>query len=311
MINKFKEQGYCIIPKLCSREEAKRLKKSVEEGIRHCCTELDTCEDEYLHAISRWVDPSPVTRGLEPFITKTIQPYLEKIFMTEVVNKKTNVICKTKYASGSVPCHQDIAYSPRDPYEFTIWMPIDDVTCDSGVLQILPGSHFDPIAPAVDFWETDYVDTMRGSDRWQTSSVDLPINAGDAVLFDSRVWHGSAPSRTQSDRFAIVTRWSRKKWVNETKIPDILPAAFGMWTAGKVTEEKLRKYVQAEVPYHEVVDKAIEKIKKEGLLTDCTKAILALKALRILNLAAQKQNGGDAQGNIYREVWNSFLRYLP
>ncbi|WP_425385297.1 phytanoyl-CoA dioxygenase family protein [Wolbachia endosymbiont (group B) of Schoenobius gigantella] len=35
----------------------------------------------------------------------------------------------------------------------------------------------------------------------------LPISAGDAIVFDLRLWHGSDKNIDAKDRFAYVTRW--------------------------------------------------------------------------------------------------------
>ncbi len=310
MVDQYQKQGYDILRHLCTSPQVKELRASIQEAICLCCEELNISEEEYLSVATRWVDPSPLTRKIVPYLVPQIKRFLEEYFGCKVVNKKMNVICKTKYSAGAVPCHQDIAYSPDDPYEFTVWMPVNDVSVESGVLQILPKSHLDPIEPAVDFWQVDFVDSMRESERWQSDHLSFPLEAGDAVLFDSRIWHGSAPSLLPSDRFAIVSRWSREGWVNRTRIPQKRESFFGMWTAGSVTEEKLKSFVAAELSYNQLVERAIEILEVDGFGGDVDKAIESLKDLRTLNDAAEKHNGGDAQGVIYKHVWNSFLRCL-
>lgn len=314
MAHDFERDGYCVIPRLGDLSEIQFLKKAIQEGIEKCYNDLRVPKEDYLHSISRWVDPSPVTQGIHSYIRHTIQPFLEQFFGCQVINKKNNVICKTKYATAAVPCHQDISYSPGDPYEFTFWMAVDHVSCNSGVLQILPKSHLGPIQPAVDFWKLGFVDSMRLSAEWQTQAVDLPVRAGDGILFDSRTWHGSAPSVDGEDRFAIVSRWSRLGWSNKQAIPEKIMEPYGMWTAADVTKAKLKEYLSEDLSYHDLVEKAIARLNSNDSASfkgDIHQAKKALHALRILNLAAEKQGGGDAHGVIYPEVWQAFLRFLP
>ena len=64
---------------------------------------------------------------------------------------KINVISKTRFASSPVPFHQDIAYSPNTPYQFSAWLALTDAPLQSGPLEVIVGSHRGEIEPAVDF----------------------------------------------------------------------------------------------------------------------------------------------------------------
>ncbi|WP_409014043.1 phytanoyl-CoA dioxygenase family protein [Arsenophonus sp.] len=39
-----------------------------------------------------------------------------------------------------IPYHQDISYSRDDPYEFSLWLALQDVNLSDGVLEFLPYS---------------------------------------------------------------------------------------------------------------------------------------------------------------------------
>ena len=222
-------QGFGIMPAVCTRQQAAELLAAIQKAITFCVTDLACTRSDYLSAVSRWVMPSPLTKPLGAFVSGSLRPYLAKQIGRPVSLVKMNVISKTRYAAMPIPCHQDIAYSPHSPYEFTLWLALNDVPLDAGALQFLPGTHLEEIVEAVDFWQPNYVDSMANTDRWQKHHRSFPVKAGDGILFDARIWHGSHANRSGQERFALVTRW-RSEGYQPPMIPPIQPTGFGMWT---------------------------------------------------------------------------------
>lgn len=193
-------------------------------------------------------------------------------------------------------------------------MPVDRVTLETGPLHVLPRSHLDSIEPPVDFWKNDFVDTMVNSKRWIDEHVEIPLDAGDAIIFDSRLWHGSPPSKIGGDRFAIVSRWNRVGFSFEQVIPSRKPdtSTFGMWTAGEFTKKGLEKFNGQQLDScNETVDLAINKLLSGAKFSgDVEGAVKQLSLLKILNMASQKHNAGDSQGVVYPNIWSQVLRFL-
>jgi hypothetical protein len=144
-------------------------------------------------------------------------------------------------------------------------------------------------------------------------------SAGDAFIFDSKLWHGSDENHVGTDRFAYVTRW-----VIEGKgfpeIPAIKPAAFGMFNCGNLTQEIMKKALS-------LFDLELEKTatNKGELITiwldilakspniwgvDSHTATRDLKNLHILNNAYELHDAGNISGGVYKDLWFSLLSSL-
>ena len=84
----------------------------------------------------------------------------------------------------------------RDPY-VSFWCPLDDVCAANGTLTLIPL----PL-PGVD--DVDDVDPAHDP----AHAVTLSLAAGDAVLFDSMVWHRSGVNSTTAFRRALYSQYS-------------------------------------------------------------------------------------------------------
>jgi hypothetical protein len=309
----FQDQGFLVMRNVIPLSEIRFLKKTLIKNIKKCSEQLDVSEKEYLSAVSRWVSPSPIIPYLSPFLLKSLIESSQKIVSGDPVLTKFNIICKNAYCSGSVPYHQDIAYSSQEPYQFSGWLALDDIVEDSGPLEVIPGSHLNLISPAVDFWSPDFVPDLS----LKKLAKKILLAAGDIVFFDSRLWHGSPENKALSSRYALVTRWKTKNWAPLQPIPPIEAKYFGMWTAGQITQEVLSEgfqifFQRQESDFIKLIDSWIEKIKNGSLpfYIDPPLVIESLKKVKILHLAYLKHNGGDATGTLYKNLWECFLSPL-
>jgi hypothetical protein len=307
------EEGYAVvkrgIPNHCIRD----LRREIELGIDSCVKQLGYIKEDYLRCVSRWVDPSPVTAGIASSILKYLSQTAQALVKKPVYQKKMNVICKNAYCTGSIAYHQDITYSPQDPYEFSMWVALDDISPDGGPLEVIPGSHLLPLKPAIDFWSPNY----QPNSSLKMQAQKLILNAGDIVFFDSRLWHGSGDNRDLSSRYALVVRWSSEGWKLDQPIPPLEPDFFGLWTSGKMTEDILREglstlFNRSEADLTKLIDTWVQLIQEQPLpfIHDKGRVIACLKDLKILHLAHTHHNGGDAPGGIYKSLWETFLSPL-
>jgi len=116
-----------------------------------------------------------------------------------------------KPASGgrSAPWHQDEAYwkelgPSRLSHSLSIWMPLDDVTVESGCMQFIPGTH-----------KSDDVRRHRKPPGMNPIEVDepfdvgaavpCPLNAGDATVHHCRTLHHTAANTSGRPRRAMTT----------------------------------------------------------------------------------------------------------
>lgn len=104
--------------------------------------------------------------------------------------------------NGVMPPHQDWTFVDEDEgASFNVWIPLVDVDGRNGSISVLPRSHLLPR-------------TIRGTDTTNPFSevepdvgammVDLPMSAGDVMVHDHRVVHGSPPNRRRRPRVATA-----------------------------------------------------------------------------------------------------------
>ena len=149
---------------------------------------LMSADDDYKDATDR-----EVTSRLWPLLEPRIGDYRPHlgVFMVKHPGPDTEV----------VP-HQDwiIADESQRP-SLNTWAPLTDVTEDVGRMRVLPGSH-------------RWLEGLRGSPSFPTAwegvyervrdelMVEVPIEVGQALVYDIKVLHGTPPNR--SDRTRVV-----------------------------------------------------------------------------------------------------------
>jgi hypothetical protein len=318
MTNKFyQENGFAVSPKLIPVEISSVLLNEIEASIAMCINEIGCSEEEYLSSVNRWATPSIVTDTIEDIILEYTSAPVKQILGDNCFTTKFNIISKTRYCRLATVCHQDISYNANDPYNLSVWVALNDVEIHSGALQFLPGSHRSPISPPVDFWQPDYFDTIRRTDAWQKQAITVPVKKGDAIIFDSRIWHGSTENINEQQRFAAVSRWSVPNFIIDN-IPEFKTVAFGMQNCSNRTLDILNKagmilFNQDTSSLVKLISSWEEYLQNNPTLPficNYAQVLKALKQVRILNLGHKLHNGGDSQGVVYSNLWNVLLVHL-
>jgi len=111
---------------------------------------------------------------------------------------------KSAYSTESeVPMHQDWSFVDEDHYtSMGLWCPLDDVNLDNGCLQVVQGSHafsHPPRAACTPFAYPQLETQLR-----EQHLTSVPMKAGQAMLFDNRLFHCSPPNHTGSERVAAT-----------------------------------------------------------------------------------------------------------
>lgn len=141
--------------------------------------------------VDRWL-----CRELLPAFTRALGPL--RPFFGVFVSKRP-------LDGGTKGMHQDWSYTDERFHRAVhVWIPLVDVDADNGVMQVVPGSHR---------W-TDGIrtgDVRRGpdptcphEDAFAAMAVPVPVRAGDALVFDPGLVHGSGGNATAEVRPALV-----------------------------------------------------------------------------------------------------------
>ncbi|OWY61257.1 hypothetical protein B7486_64755, partial [cyanobacterium TDX16] len=95
--------------------------------------------------------------------------------------------------------HQDWSFvDEQTGWSGLLWIPLVDVGPENGGLVLVPGSHRLGVARR---GSHPWPDTLAGvRDDLQPRAIAVEAAAGDAVVYDNRVVHGSTSNRSHDDR---------------------------------------------------------------------------------------------------------------
>jgi Phytanoyl-CoA dioxygenase (PhyH)/SCP-2 sterol transfer family len=205
----FREFGYCFIKDALSPAHVSTLRRRLEEQaaaereIGYACrgSPFKTGVPP-IQPIWNLVNKGQVFLDLfdHPIIDAFCPEFLGEYFLiSSYTSKIAHPGCQPQ------PIHTDqIMVNPAIPgvnVGLNIFFYLDNFTDEIGATRIVPGSHLpqNGVAP-------DNILSIEG-----TIAAEAP--AGTALLFDTRLWHGTGPNRTKVDRRAIfmlmVRSWMR------------------------------------------------------------------------------------------------------
>ena len=299
-LTEFKKNGYLIIEDFFDYKLISNLHGFIKAQLCEYANEININFEKYVSSTGRWGTKSRFFKdNIFNNINDKVKLYHENLTGTKITLQKQNVICKNEYVTGSLALHQDISYSYNSPYNFTLWLSLDNILPDSGEMIVIPKSHKGPIARAVDFWSPYFKD--KKLEKYSDKLENIYLKAGDALLFDSRLWHGSVENLKKACRYAYVTRWLFEGY-KFPHIPEPQPLEFGMWNCHAQLTEILLKLneIDAKIPFEDLLNKAKELMVQKGN----SKAVGAIERLMILHKATELHDAGDLCGKVYREVLN-------
>jgi phytanoyl-CoA hydroxylase len=104
------------------------------------------------------------------------------------------------------PWHQDTGYTFTLPQHYlTCWVPLVDVSIESGGPWVLPGAHLEG---TLHHWWTDV--GWRCVDDDEGRAVPVEPKVGDVVCFSSLTPHRTGPNRTAEVRKAYILQYCRE-----------------------------------------------------------------------------------------------------
>ena len=131
-------------------------------------------------------------------LTPPLQDYIDNLLGNTCIFHSFNGIVLEPSLTGALQqnIHRD---SPRfcRPYLLSaqVLYFLDDFTSQNGATWFLPGSHLKTHKPT--------------KDEFDTNAIQVTGKAGDAVVFDSMVWHSAGENKTLSDRVGLTQVFTR------------------------------------------------------------------------------------------------------
>jgi len=217
MIARYRQDGFLVLPPITSDTELSELRR-IYDRLFERRRSLEA-GDFYDIAGRPGGDSGPTLPQVirpekyEPRLLRTAHFLTSRVIAGRLLGEDPDrldffghMILKPAVHGSETPWHQDEAYmSPAwENRGLSIWMPLDEVTLESGCLHFIPGSHRGAVVrhfhlgydPAVRGLATDEVDPA--------DAVLCPIPAGAATVHDCLTLHYAGPNRTARPRRAYV-----------------------------------------------------------------------------------------------------------
>ena len=139
---------------------------------------------------------------LNGLISSTLGPFAHVSFASAIINAPGN---PRGTWHSDWPFNQRVAGHVAAPYPdavmhiTTLWM-LSPFTVETGGTLVVPGSHRSPTNPTAD--------TLFAADEPLPGELNATGEAGDVLIFDSRLWHSTASNLTDEPRVALAIRFA-------------------------------------------------------------------------------------------------------
>ncbi len=178
------------------------------ETVRHFQQLFDTapCECPQPFYTSLWSGNEEYRRRVHEDAQRRIEALIAPI-LNDYRIVLGNFAVKGAGEESAVPMHQDWSFVDDRQYRsLTVWCPLVDVDAVNGCLQVVPKSHrlLDNVRP--NFAPGAFYSLFAEQESLLRNEhmYEIPMSAGEAVIYDGAMLHASNPNRSDRVRVAVV-----------------------------------------------------------------------------------------------------------
>ncbi len=214
------EQGYCRLDQLIAKKKidsALQLTKFLHNKSSHkpikSTPSLDQGQEIVYNLQNKSIDLLKLVIGNES-IKAILNATLNDQWHKAIPLNRANYILRSFLArnnQAATPMHIDsyIPYQGDFPLSIQVSIILEDQNKDNGCTILVPKSH----------QSGEYVDQIQ-----RDKAIALESNAGDVIIWDSRIWHGTGENKTGVSRWSLIAtfvRWWIKQGYQITEqLPD-------------------------------------------------------------------------------------------
>ena len=182
-------QGYAVIPAFLNPAQITPLHNFFYDT-------LPQSQVDVPFFTTHWSSQKEYRQQINGYVQQLLLPSLEQHFSAYKCIFGYYLFKKPD-AATSVYMHQDWSLTDESQYaSYILWIPLVDTNQHNGCFKVVPGSHHKFNAPR----GTNIQQLHPGISEKDFTAV--PIQAGDAIVFDTRLLHASPPNLSAVDRLA-------------------------------------------------------------------------------------------------------------
>jgi|EP01046_Picozoa_sp_COSAG06_P012908 hypothetical protein len=205
--------GYTVLPQVLDLDTMSHCAAHLE----HLTHKFPTIPTEHLHHVIYRDDPWWIRLVSDDRLLDCAAAHAPFLGEGPITLFSSNFFCKMPHSDASVLWHQDGSYwALRPMHVLSLWLAVDASGPENGGMQVVKGSHLNPLAELVD----DRIDQLNvlGA-RTHTDAdltaykdagdiVDLILQPGDVAIFHPNIIHGSPPNTSDQRRAGLTIRYS-------------------------------------------------------------------------------------------------------
>lgn len=197
MLHRLYVDGYLILENFIEPDELQQLSDLVNTA------SLPTEHTNGLgYTIFNEIDPAFRARHNDG-IKAVINPRLKSLLPNHCASFCTWYRKSSDSCTNTTPLHQDSSHNLNsNTLDLNIWFPLSDVDVESGCLHVVKGSHVLNTQLRPFCLAFPYSETIRNLLNEQYLRP-IPLKAGQAILYDKRLFHSASANCSDNERVAI------------------------------------------------------------------------------------------------------------
>ncbi|MBT5186613.1 MAG: phytanoyl-CoA dioxygenase family protein [Kordiimonadaceae bacterium] len=219
-IQQYQEQGFLVLPQLSTPEELAQIRAIYDRlfsqqagrdaGLYLDLGGVDDEGQETEQAIPQILDMIALAPELEHTLLRANSLVIGKQLYGDGGQIKGDMaILKPAKTAPETPWHQDEAYwdVTKKHRACSIWVPLLDVTMESGCMSYIPGSHKLGIFPHQRMNNDPRIHALEIVENCTdlSTAVACPVKAGEAIVHDQRMLHYAGPNVSDLPRRAYIS----------------------------------------------------------------------------------------------------------
>lgn len=203
-MSEFKENGYVVVPGVFSdkfiRTALARSDSLVSKNPDIPPDSINQFRMDFDSTDYSLVSNDSLIKLAKAFVGPNVALFWMRYFMCQ------------PFTGRAVPWHQDGAGQTLEPLEYIyFWVALDNVAKKSGMIQVIPGSHDNPIFPLRDLPSEPYPIMARAIDPALVGELgatkDIRMAAGDVLIIHPNLVLGCQPNLSTDWRRGLSIRY--------------------------------------------------------------------------------------------------------